>query len=838
MKFQILFGKNVRLLQYVFMVLILCFSYLFAQEEDSLETKLKKLDSRGKAQLFNSYAKLYLQREPPKARLYADRAIEIASVKKYLLEEALAEKLIGISFYYEGSYQEALKHYGTAADYFEQAGDKKQVANIFNNIGIVYEYIGQYDKSLEAHYRGLELRRELKDPYDIAISQLNIGTLYDAKDDHVKALEFYNYSLEYAVKSENDYLLLNLYNNFGVTYKSVCDYAKSIDYYLRALPIGEKLNDEKTVLSVLSNIGVVYLTWESYKKALGYFINALDKANSINDKRTIAKLHGNIGTAYLALNDLDKALENNLLSLKYLEELDDKQAVSITLEEIGNIYFKKKDYHKAYDLFESAFRIVEEINNPSRKINLYYRFGEIYGAENQPEISKEYFEKGFSLAQQQNDIDKQKEGCLLLSGCYDNKSDYKNALDYFKRYVTLKESIFNRESNETISNLQIKYETDKKQKEIELLNADKRNKELEIIRQQQDLSILNRDREIQQLELNRRYKEIQILGQDKKINELELAKRLSENEKAKEQILLLGKIKQLEEIKAGNRKTIIYFISVVAFLISIVTVVLFNRYSIKKKANVTLNKFNAELSRSNEMLVKSESELKNANDTKDKFISIIAHDLKNPVGIVKSLSEMLQNNYSSLNDEQKFVLIKNIRSSFTLADNLLQNLLQWALTQKNMITFSPKQVELSTIIKENVSVVLPGASAKNISVVFQNGQKHFISADINMINMIIRNILTNAVKFSNPGGEVKIKINKEESFTTINIADEGIGMSKNDLEKLFRIDIKNSEIGSSKEKGTGLGLILSNEFVKMHGGKINVESKPGHGTIVSVSLPS
>jgi len=819
------------LFRYIFVFLLIFTSFVFARANDSLEIKLKSMSLCEQAKLLNSYAKSYIPKEFSKVREYAVKALNSASKTECIAEEGMAEKLIGISYYYEGAYQEALKHYRTSAEIFERMGDKKQVANIFNNIGIVYEYIGEYDKSLSAHYRSLELRRELNDGYDIAMSQLNIGTLYNAKADYIKALEFLNYSLEYAQNAANDILLLNLFNNFGVTYKNVCNYSRSIEYYLRALPIGEKLKDEKTVISVLSNIGVVYLTWGNSKKALEYFQESLKKANSINDKRTIPKLLGNIGTAYYALGDLDRALENNILSLKYLEELNDKQAISITLEEIGNIHFKKKDYQKAFNIYESALRIVEEINHPSRKINLYYRLGEIYGAENQQETSREYFEKAFSLAMSQNDIDKQKEGCLLLSGYYESKGNHKNALDYFKRYIVLKDSIFSRESSETIANLQIKYETDKKQKEIELLNADKRNKELEIIRQKQNLSLLNRESEIKQLELNKRYKEIQILEQDKKINELELAKQTSENEKAKEQILLLNKIKQLEEVKAANRKTIIYFISIVALLVSIVAVVLFNRYQIKKKANTALKI-------SNELLQNSELELKNANDTKDKFFSIIAHDLKNPVGIVKSLSEMLQNNYFMLSEEQKLSLIKNIGTSFAHADNLLQNLLQWAMTQKNMIAFSPQQIELAAVIKENINVVQPNASVKNISIVFQDSKEYFISADINMINTILRNILTNAVKFSNPGGDVKIEICKDDLLTTFIIADKGIGMSKSDTEKLFRIDVNNSNIGSSKEKGTGLGLILCNEFVKMHGGKINVYSKPGEGTVVSVSLPA
>lgn len=815
----------------IFLIFIIYPFVLTAKTEDSLEIKLKFLNYCEQAKLLNTYSKNFIPKDTYKARQLAARALEAAANSKCLEEEGLAEKLIGISFYYEGAYQEALNHYRNAVVHFEKSGDKKQVANLYNNIGIVYEYIGQYDKSLEAHYNSLKLRNELKDQYDIAMSHLNIGTLYNAKADYIKALENLNYSLDYAKKAGNDILLLNLYNNFGVTYKNVCDYAKSIDYYLRALPIGEKLKDERTIISILSNIGVVYLTWGNYNKALGYFQEALTKAKNINEKRTIAKLHGNLGTAYFALNEFEKALENNMLSLKYLKEHGDKQAISITLEEIGNIYFKRKDYQKAFDIYESALRIVEEINHPSRKINLYYRLGEIYSAENRQETSKEYYEKGFSLAQQQNDIDKQKEGCLLLSGYYDKKSNYKNALDYYKHYVVLKDSIFNRQSSETISNLQIKYETDKKQKEIELLNADKRTKELEIIRQHQSLSILNRESEIKQLELNRRYKEIQILEQDKKINELELAKQTSENEKAKEQILLLNKIKQLEEVKAANRKTIIYFISVVALLIALVAIALFNRYIIKKKSN-------EELEISNKKLQKSEAELKNANDTKDKFFSIIAHDLKNPVGIVKSLSEALQNNYFTLTEEQKLALIKNIGSSFALADNLLQNLLQWALAQKNMIAFLPQKIELSAIVRQNIDVVLPGASVKNVSMIFQNTGEYYLTADINMLNTILRNILTNAVKFCNIGGKVKIEICKYDTMTTFSVADDGIGMSNSDLEKLFRIDVNNSQIGTSKEKGTGLGLILCNEFVKMHDGKIIVTSNPGAGTTVSVSLPS
>ncbi|HZY25886.1 MAG TPA: ATP-binding protein, partial [Bacteroidales bacterium] len=231
------------------------------------------------------------------------------------------------------------------------------------------------------------------------------------------------------------------------------------------------------------------------------------------------------------------------------------------------------------------------------------------------------------------------------------------------------------------------------------------------------------------------------------------------------------------------------------------------------------------------------AELNELNASKDKFFSIIAHDLKNPFNTIIGFSEMLQDAVIS-NDPKiiyKYASMINISSVQTF--RLLENLLEWANSQRGKISFTPVPINISEIIKEEFSMLDDMAKDKNIELKSNVPEKITIDADKNMIRTILRNLITNAIKFTHKNGKVEVNAITYKNHLEISVSDNGVGMSKDIMEKLFKIDANLSSRGTENERGTGLGLFLCKEFVEKHGGRIWAESEEGKGSTFKFLLP-
>lgn len=234
---------------------------------------------------------------------------------------------------------------------------------------------------------------------------------------------------------------------------------------------------------------------------------------------------------------------------------------------------------------------------------------------------------------------------------------------------------------------------------------------------------------------------------------------------------------------------------------------------------------------------KAMESLKTLNATKDKFFSIIAHDLKNPFTSLLGASELLFTNAGKFDNETTKNLGKILHDSAKKGYALLENLLEWSRSQSGNISFAPQFLNFRKVIAENLSYVDINASNKNIKFQLQVPAEIEIFADKNMLNTILRNLLHNAIKFSYENSRVCIYVSESETEVTVSVKDHGIGISEENIKRLFRIDQKYTNLGTNKELGTGLGLILCKEFIEKHRGRIWVESKVGKGSKFSFAIP-
>ncbi len=237
-------------------------------------------------------------------------------------------------------------------------------------------------------------------------------------------------------------------------------------------------------------------------------------------------------------------------------------------------------------------------------------------------------------------------------------------------------------------------------------------------------------------------------------------------------------------------------------------------------------------------LKKQKEELKELNATKDKFFSILAHDLKNPFTNLYSMSQLLVEKYGDLDNDDRWEAINRINSSAELISRLLENLLTWSRTQRNKLEYRPEKFNLAHLVETNIN--LHRTHAQNKSITLNSDVKNDIQAfgDREMIDTVLRNLISNAIKFTKSGGNIGVYIRQNNGLHEVKVEDNGIGINTEDLQKLFRIDVKYKSRGAGGETGTGLGLALCKEFIGINQGQIWCESAPGKGSRFYFTIPT
>ena len=231
------------------------------------------------------------------------------------------------------------------------------------------------------------------------------------------------------------------------------------------------------------------------------------------------------------------------------------------------------------------------------------------------------------------------------------------------------------------------------------------------------------------------------------------------------------------------------------------------------------------------------NELEEVNKTKDRFFSIIAHDLRNPFNSLLGITENLVENYEDFSSEEIKEYLTLLLQSSQQGYNLLENLLNWSRSQTGKLKVSAKVLNVSELIDASVELMLNNAAAKNLEIINNVSFDILAFADENMITTVLRNLLSNAIKFTPQGGSIRFEATKQKKMIEICIADNGMGMTEETMASLFKLDVFTSTLGTNKETGTGLGIILCKEFIEKNNGKLWVESSLNNGTIFYFSIP-
>jgi signal transduction histidine kinase len=313
-----------------------------------------------------------------------------------------------------------------------------------------------------------------------------------------------------------------------------------------------------------------------------------------------------------------------------------------------------------------------------------------------------------------------------------------------------------------------------------------------------------------------------------KITEIEA---LTKYEKEKLVQQLIHENKEIEnEYSLRKEKQIRNSALLLVFTTFILFCLLYRNYRKKSLLNLKLMTKHDEIISQKEEIESQRDEIEQLNKSKDKFFAIIAHDLKNPLSGIYRLSEIMKQNYEQINSQKLKVYIEQIFISTKKTYELLENLLKWAMVQNGSLQIAATEFNLTKVIRENIELLSENANQKKLNINFNQCDDCFVLADEEMITTVLRNLLNNAIKFSPENSSIKFSISADAEFYKVSIKDQGIGISPADQQLLFNLNNDVRTIGASKEKGTGLGLVLCKEFIELNGGRIGLKSEIGKGS--------
>lgn len=665
--------------------------------------------------------------------------------------------------------------------------DDSLIMDAHLQLGRIYRFENP-NRSLDHLKTGLNMAEQCGFPIVVARALADIGLMYWRLSNFNLAYDFF-FEAGVVFLEEGDRAgYARILNSIGTIFARQGFQDKALENFLEALQIYEELDSVFSSASVLNNIGMVYLEQNDYVLSEQYHQQSLKIKEAYDDQLGKAFSLNNLGTIRKRTGNYDEALNYFNQSLEIRRQAGRKLEIANTKINIGYLFFLKRDYEKAIKLLEKTLAYYEIADHRAGMAEADRLMGMVYAAVGDFRKSHYYYELSLITAEQLEMASLVSDNYKSLSDLFAMQGNYAVAYDYQNKHLILQDSINDAEATRRIIELRFLYEREQRENEIQLL------------RKAHHIIELNYDK--QRLFRNFLILFIILIF----VTLLVIYFRFLEYKRTN----FLLKM-QKEEIANTNKKL--------------------------KELNLNLFEHKEKVDNLNKKLQESERNLININNTKDKLFSIISHDLRNPFASIVSFSRILKRDIDTLTKEEVKQLAEDLDHSVIRINNLLDNLLQWSRTQTGNIGFRPEYFDLKEIVAENIELFSSTAREKDIEIIDQISGKAEVYADMNMTDTVLRNLISNALKYTHPGGKVEISASMETESVFISVADTGIGISEKDKKKLFRSDMLHSTYGTRDEKGSGLGLLICRDFVKRQGGDLTIKSEQGKGSIFSFSLP-
>lgn len=645
---------------------------------------------------------------------------------------------------------------------------------LLNNLSFSYWNVSP-DKGLDYAQMAHSIALKEGSKSNVAKSLQNKGINYWAKSELHLALENCQASLKIYEDLRDSMGIGSLLGNMGIIYKDLSNYEFALSHYLRALKIAENNGFADLKTKTLNNVSLIYLSQKNYGKALEYTQEAINLSKKQNNVANLAAQQNTLGRIYEAQDNYEKAQVCYKEALQTNENNKNNYGTTISLYNIGNTEYHLKNYSSALEYFKKSLILSSRIDDQIGILYANKSIGLVNKELKQYTTALIYYKKAYNLAVHLNLKEDKLDIYKNYSELYKAVGKFNKSLDYLEQFIVLKDSIYSHNSAKQIAEMQTKYDSEKKEKENELL---RKNSEI------QNLAIAK------QTHLRNSFIILSILV-----------------------IMFLAILYSRYKIKKDA-----------------------NDILSQKNNLIELQK--EQLVLNNDELTKQYDQLELLNATKDKFFKIISHDLKAPFNSILGFSELLKSDYNAFENHERIDMINEIDKSSKFAYDLLINLLTWARTQTGDIKISKEPIVLKELVDTCANLYGQSAVAKKIDIVVDIPNNISLTIDKNTSLIFIGNLINNAIKFTPEGGLITINTSEQKDFIKLHIIDTGVGIPPDVIKSLFKIEEEISTQGTNDERGTGLGLILCKEFVEKNGGEISVASEVGKGSEFTITMPN
>lgn len=767
-----------------------------------LEKDLKKAANKEeKAKILIDLCGWNRQLDGKKALEYGLKAIEASrdAGNRTLLSDALGS--VAELHLRSGRFKEAEEYNQKSMTIREKLGDNRRIADCYCRMAVIRSILGKRKEAKTLLEQALTLLKKSNDKNGMSSILNNLAILCARSGDFEGALKSYHEAVELGKKMGNKYSLASAYHNIAGIHCEKGNTKKALEYSQKALSLKKELGDRRGMASTLQVIGTIYGDKGNYSRSIEAFLKSLRIHEEFEDKRGMASVYVNLGAIYGQLDNEKKAFECYSKGLKFSTEIGAKSQINACLSNLGTWYERNGDYQKARAHFLEAMDLALQLGDKIDIVLCYKNLGTHHMDQKEYKKSLEYYFKSLETAKEIGFNSGIVDAELAIGNCYFLSGNYPEALSYLNRSLALAKRLNTlpaiRDAALNLSLVHAKQNQFKAAYQNHLLYK----------KTSDEIKTDEKIKKITQLQMQ---------------YDFEKQQRIRELEQQKIDIKKEAELKRQRFLRHSYAVGFLFMFLLAAFI--------YWGYRSKQKANALLTKQQEEIERQRD-------ELRELNVTKDKFFSIIAHDLKGPFSGLTGFLKVLSTEFDNFDKDDVKELLSSIHQSSENTYNLLNNLLEWSRSQMGKISWQPELIELGNVVKSTVELLKGHARGKGIQVQNDVSEKLEVYADEHMLNTVLRNLISNAVKYTPTGGTVQIGAEAIHGRTTIKISDTGIGIPKQDKQKLFRVGETVTRRGTADEEGTGLGLILCKEFIEKHGGDIWVESNEGKGSIFSFSLP-
>jgi signal transduction histidine kinase len=653
----------------------------------------------------------------------------------------------------------------------------------------------------------VQLAYQQQDSTKVDLSLVLIDELYKVKD-FKKALSYLNNTTKLAESLNYTEGLAQSAYFRALIFAQRNDYFNAIDHYTKSRKFYLKLSDTLGVARVSNSIGLLEIKRGNYKVGLQNSLSAIDIFEKQDLKEELSAAYNNLAEAYYKTNQIDKAIDFNFKALEVRKLINDREGIITSTKNIAELYSIRKEHRRAIDYYEKVLDLLNPKTDKDLRGEILPKLGSEYLRFKEYEKAADYLVEGLKYNRKEGND----EGILRALNAIGNLNIQKYNLKLAELQLNEAYSIAQKTDNKT-----------------ELLENYKLHIALDSIRDNFKNAFFWQNK---YYDLKQELAQVDEPVYPTDIDPIDL------NE-IKEPIIPI--ITETEEKgvlgflkKWLNNPYVLYgTIAALALLIALLIITLLRIRKLKNTIAEQREKLNQEQVR-NEAILEQTHHLEEVNQVKDKLFSIVSHDLKDSISSIKAFLDLLKED--SISKEEFYKLIPELSENANNASSLLFNLLNWSKSQMQNLEPKPEMFNIQDVFQSKIALVEQKVEDKNI-VLIDESQRDFIYADRSMIEIVIQNLITNAVKFSRTGDVITISNQDLHGKALICVEDTGVGISRENLDKLFKANKNFTTIGTKNEKGTGLGLTIAKDLVELNNGRIWVESTQGVGSKFYIELP-